>query len=194
MKVSRIVCTILSVLFVLLAATAFASGGHGEEAASPFTPWVLLWRVINTIALIGILIYFLSTPLKTFFGERKAQIQKDLDDANAQRAKAEEELKEYQKKLAGMEGELEKMRAELKKVGAAESEKVVANADRLAEGMVEAAKLAADQEVRKAKAALKAEAVELAVELAEALVREKINEGDHKRLVEEYLDKVGGMK
>ena len=64
----------------------------------------------------------------------------------------------------------------------------------MAESMVEAAKVTAEQEVRKAKAALKAEAVELAVELAEALVREKINEGDHKRLVEEYLDKVGGMK
>lgn len=193
MKVTRIVCMILSVLFILLAATAFAASGHGEEA-SKFTKWILLWRVINTLALIAILVYFLTKPLKSFFTERKAQIQKDLDEANAQRLKAEEELKEYQKKLAGMEDELEKMRAELKKVGAAESEKVVANAERLAESMVEAAKVTADQEVRKAKASLKAEAVELAVELAEALVREKINEGDHKRLIEEYLDKVGGMK
>ena len=40
---------------------------------------------------------------------------------------------------------------ELKKAADVESEKVVPNADRMAAGMVEAAKLAAEQEVRKAK-------------------------------------------
>jgi F-type H+-transporting ATPase subunit b len=60
--------------------------------------------------------------------------------------------------------------------------------------MVESAKVAADQEVRKAKMILKNEAVGLAVELAESLIREKINEDDRKRIVEEYLVKVGGMK
>jgi F-type H+-transporting ATPase subunit b len=194
MKATKVFSVLLSVVFILGAGMAFASGGHGEEAASPFTPWVLLWRVINTICLVGLLIYFLTKPLKNFFVERKAQIHKDLDEANALRARAEEELKEYEKKLAGMENELEKMRAELKKLGAVESDKVVANAERMSQAMVEAAKLAADQEVRKAKAALKTEAAELAVELAEALVREKMNEGDHERLVAEYLDKVGGMK
>lgn len=195
MKASKILSAVMLVLFVLLAATAFAAGGgHGEEAPSKFTPWVLLWRVINTICLIGILLYFLTQPLKNFFAERKEQIQKDLAEAQAKRERAEEELREYQRKLADMEQELEKMRVEFQKVAATESEKVVANAERMAAAMVETAKLAAEQEVRKAKASLKAEAVELAVELAEALVREKINEDDHKRLVEDYLDKVGGMK
>ncbi len=42
--------------------------------------------------------------------------------------------------------------------------------------MVESAKLAAEQEVRKAKSILKNEAVGLAVGMAESLIREKINE------------------
>jgi F-type H+-transporting ATPase subunit b len=86
------------------------------------------------------------------------------------------------------------MRDELRKAAGVESEKVVSNADRMAATMVESAKLAADQEVRKAKMILKNEAVGLAVELAESLIREKINEDDRKRIVEEYLVKVGGMK
>lgn len=86
------------------------------------------------------------------------------------------------------------MRDELRKAAGVESEKVVANADRMAASMVESAKVAADQEVRKAKMILKNEAVGLAVELAESLIREKINEDDRKRIVEEYLVKVGGMK
>ncbi|HMK35983.1 MAG TPA: ATP synthase F0 subunit B [Desulfomonilaceae bacterium] len=186
--------TVLILSFVLLvfATSAFASSG-GEEA-SPWTPWMLLWRVVNTVALIGVLVYFLKKPLITFFSERTAQIQKDLDDAKEQRDKAERLIAEYQHKLAGMEKELEKMRVELRKTADAESGKVLANAEKVAAAMIESAKLTAEQEVRKAKEALKNEAVILAVEMAETLVQEKIDSDDRKRIVEDYLVKVGGMK
>ncbi len=177
---------------ILFAANAFAAAAEG--GSSPWSTWMLSWRVINTIALIAVLVYFLKKPLVTFFSERTAQIQKDLDDAKEQRQKAEQLIAEYQHKLAGMEKELEKMRAELRKTADAESAKVVANADKVAAAMIEAAKLTAEQEVRKAKIALKNEAVALAVEMAETLVQEKINEDDRKRIVEDYLVKVGGMK
>lgn len=107
---------------------------------------------------------------------------------------AERTIAEYEKKIGEMGRELDNMRDELRKAAGVESEKVVSNADRMAASMVESAKVAAEQEVRKAKKILKNEAVGLAVELAESLIREKINEDDRKRIVEEYLVKVGGMK
>lgn len=180
-------------LLLLCAGTAFASA-EGSEGGGSWNSWMLLWRVINTAALIAVLVYFLKKPMANFFSERHAQIQKDLEDAKEQRDRAERTIAEYEKKIGAMEQELDKMRAELQKAADAESQKVVSNADRMAASMVEAAKLAADQEVRKAKIALKNEAVGLAVELAESLIREKINEDDRKRIVEEYLVKVGGMK
>lgn len=108
--------------------------------------------------------------------------------------RAERTIAEYEKKIGEMGRELDNMRDELRKAAGVESEKVVSNADRMAASMVESAKVAAEQEVRKAKKILKNEAVGLAVELAESLIREKINEDDRKRIVEEYLVKVGGMK
>jgi F-type H+-transporting ATPase subunit b len=192
MKRYKTVLVLFGLPLLLLAANAFASSSEG--GSNPWTTGMLFWRVVNTIALIGVLVYFLKKPLVTFFSERTAQIQKDLDDAREQRDKAERLIGEYQQKLAGMEKELEKMRAELRKTADAESAKVVANAEKVAAAMIESAKLTADQEVRKAKIALKNEAVTLAVELAEALVREKINEDDRQRIVEDYLVKVGGMK
>jgi len=172
-----------------------ASEGHGEE-----TVWnygfsgKMTWRIINSLVLIVVLWYLLKKPIATFFKERKAQIAKDLEDAKLQREKAERTLKDYEAKMAGMEQEIERLKAELKKSAAAEGEKVVANADRMAAAMVESAKLAAEQEVRKAKAELQAESVDLAVEMAEALISEKIGDDDQKKIVEEYLSKVGGMK
>jgi F-type H+-transporting ATPase subunit b len=190
MKCYRSALLLLIVPVVLFSTDAFAAAAE----ASPWTTSMLLWRVINTAALIGILIYVSRKPLASFFTERKAQIQKDLDDARKDRDLAESMIAEYKQKLAGMEKELENMRVELQKSAEVESAKVIANAERMAATMVESAKLAAEQEVRKAKAELKNEAATLAVELAETLIREQINSDDRQRLVEDYLVKVGGSK
>lgn len=191
MKVRYVLLIVPVLLLALVAPSAQAASAEG---ASPWNPWMLLWRVINTVALIGFLGYFLKKPLVTFFAERKAQIVRDLEQAREQRDTAQLIIEEYKEKMAGMEKELERMRAELKKSADAETEKVVAGADRMATAMVEAAKVSAEQELRKAKIVLRNEAVEMAVQLAESLIREKINEEDRKRIAEDYLVKVGGMK
>ncbi len=191
MKARRtaLILTFLPMVLVMVG-TAYASG----EGESAWTGMKLFWRVVNTVALIALLAYFLKKPLVNFFSERTAQIRKDLDDARDQREKAEALIADYKQKIAGMEKELEKMRAELKKSAESESEKVSADAERMAAAIVESARVTADQEVRKGKAALKTEAVELAMQMAETLIRERIGEDDRARIVEDYLVKVGGMK
>ncbi|MGB9616975.1 MAG: hypothetical protein ACPL7J_06590 [Desulfomonilaceae bacterium] len=192
MNTKRFILFSVCLLAGVIAPAAYAAG-HGE-GASQWDAWMLLWRVINTVALIILLVYVLKKPLKTFFSERRTRIARELDEAREQRNRAERTIQEYKVKLAGMEAELQKMRAELRKSAETEKEKVLANAERMANAMVESAKVAAEQELRNAKIALKNEAVELAVQLAEALIRERINEDDRKRIVEDYLVKVGGMK
>lgn len=194
MKVRTVAWILLTLVFFLLAGTAFAAAEAHGEAASPWTSWKIFWRIANTVVLIAVLVYFLKKPLITFFLDRTSQIKKDLEDAKLERERAEEKVRDYEQKIAGMEQELEKMRAELRKSAEGEKNKVMANAERMAEGMIEAARVAAEQEVRKAKATLKNESVELAVGLAETLIREKINAEDHKRIVQDYLAKVEGMK
>ena len=191
MGVLKKVPFLLLLILLLFAGVAF---GAEEASGGSWTPWMMLWRVIDFLACVVILVYFLKKPLSNFFAERQAQIQKDLEEAREQRDRAERTIAEYEKKIAQMGQELEKMREELRKAADAESLKVVSNADRMSANMIEAAKLAAEQEVRKAKITLRNESVDLAMELAESLIREKIVEDDRKRIVEEYLVKVGGMK
>jgi F-type H+-transporting ATPase subunit b len=190
MKGSKILLILCFLYLVLLPQFVLASA----ESESPWNAWMLFWRVVNTVALIGLLIYFVRKPLSSFFSERKTQISRDLEEAQEQREKAEALLSDYKQRLGGMEKEVEKLRAELQKSADAESVKIEANAEKLSLSIVEAAKLAAEQEVRKARVTLKNEAVGLAVQMAESLVREKINDTDRKKIIEDYLVKVGGMK
>lgn len=186
----------LSVFLGVIATSGLAGAAHASSGGegSIWDAWLLTWRVINTLVLISVLVYFLKKPLVTFFSERKDQIRKDLAEATEQRDEALRLLAEYKEKIGGMEKELERMRVELRKSAETDSEKVMANAERMSSAIVESAKMTAEQEVRKARETLKNEAVELAVQMAETMIREKISEQDRKRIVEDYLVKVGGMK
>ncbi len=181
-------------LCCLLVGSVLAAGGEHGEKASPWDAWMLFWRVVNTAALIVLLGYLLKRPLSKFFSERTTGVQRELEEAKAEREKAEKLIKEYQQKIAGMAKELEKMREELRKAGETESEKLLANAERMSKGIVETARIAAEQEVRKARTQLQNESVDLAVKMAEAIIQQTINTNDHKRIVEDYLAKVEGMK
>ena len=72
--------------------------------------------------------------------------------------------------MLGWKKKWKSSRAELQKSADAESAKIEANAEKMSVSMVEAAKLAAEQEVRKARVTLKNEAVGLAVQMAESLI------------------------
>lgn len=198
MRSKRLVYTALALIATILVFSvgiAFAAEGHGEESVWNYgLTGKMTWRIVNSIVLIVALWYLLKNPIAGFFKERKAQIAKDLEDAKLQREKAEATLKEYEAKMAGMEQEIDRLKEELKKSADVEGEKIIANANRMAETMIESAKLAAEQEVRKAKAEIQAEGVDLAVEMAEALISEKIGDSDQKKIVDEYLSKVGGMQ
>ncbi len=182
----------LSVVPVILLSSTSAIAA--SDGGSSWTPWLLMWRVINTIALLGLLIYFVKKPLVNFFQERKNSIARELDEAREKRDEAVRLIEEYKTKMAGMEQELAKMSGELKKAAESDSQKLVATAEKLSAAMIESARVTAEQEVRKARILLKNEAVELAMTMAEALIKQKINDQDRKRIVEDYLVKVGGMK
>jgi len=193
MHASKIIWIVTAITVSLLAGSALAASA-GAEAEGGWTTGMLVWRVVNTVVLLGVLVHFMRKPLVKFFSERKAQIEIDLEEAEAERKRAESTIKEYERKIGEMEQELERMRAELRKAAEIESEKVVGNAERMAKAMMEAARVAADQEVRKARAALQSEAGKLAVEMAEGLIREKIGDNDQKRIFQDYLARVEGMK
>lgn len=193
MTAKKAVMALLFLLVFAVEALAAAEGAAHDAGPGWLSPMQIA-RIFNAAVLVGLLVYLLKGRLVNFFAERRAQIQKDLADAKMQKEQAEALIAEYKTKISGMEAEIERMRGELRKTAEVESDKIISNADRMAATMLESAKMAAEQEVRKAKTELRNEAVQLAVQLAESLIREKINEDDRKKLVEDYFVKVGGMK
>ncbi|MDD5712707.1 MAG: hypothetical protein PHY31_08120, partial [Smithellaceae bacterium] len=85
---------IFATLLVLgLTAVVLASGGGEEGAEGP--NWMnLTWRMLNFIALVWFLWWFLASKVKDFFGGRREDIKKSLEEARAAKEEAEAKFKE----------------------------------------------------------------------------------------------------
>jgi F-type H+-transporting ATPase subunit b len=168
---------------------AFAAEGNGGGSDGGKL-WDLVWRIINFLILAGLLVYLLKTPFKNFLNQRQQSIVESLDKAEEARQEARRRAEEIDQKLAKASEEIEEIIKMLVDQGDAEKKKIFENARQEAERLKQQARFMADQEVKKARVMLRKEAVDLAANMAEALLKEKITDSDHKRLVEEYVEKV----
>ncbi len=73
-----------------------------------------------------------------------------------------------------------------------ERDRIIEESGRLKEKILEQAKTNIEFELKHAKEMIKAEAVELAMELAEKKLKEKLTKEEQERLLDDSLVKIGG--
>ncbi|MEE2674553.1 MAG: ATP synthase F0 subunit B [Myxococcota bacterium] len=173
---------IAALVLVLLARPAEAAEGGGLG--------MLLAQSLNLLLLLGVLVYFARKPLRTFFADRRNQIQGDLAEAAGLLEAAENRYAEWQAKLAAIEQESETIRNEGRRRAVEEGEAILADAQAAAERIHRDAAASAAQELRRAQAELRAEAAELATRMAEQILEEKLANPDRERLVDEFIARV----
>lgn len=200
-KISLAAIAILSVLAmagVLYASGGEHGGGHGGHAAhdslSPEKLKDLLWRTLNFIGLMIILLKFLTKPIVEGLRNRRVGIKEQFDSLEAQKAEAEREYKEYEAKIAGMDAELDKMIANAVAQGEVEKKKIIEEANQAAENIKRQAENAVQNAINEARKQLKEEVAEKAAVMAEEIIKNNLQDADQAKLIENYLDKVGALK
>jgi F-type H+-transporting ATPase subunit b len=169
-------------------AVAFASGG--EEHGDLFKEY--MWKIINFLVLVVVLFKFAKKPLQNFLQQRSETIAKTLQEAKAAREAAEKALREVEGRLKTKDAEIEAIIAAAKRSGEVERNAIIEESARLKEKIVEQAKTNIEFELKQAKEIIKAEAVELAMELAEKKLREKLTQAEQEKLLDDSLVKIGG--
>jgi F-type H+-transporting ATPase subunit b len=191
---SRYLQALAALLFMLLLPTVtLAAGGSDHQVDSGVILKDFLWRCINFAVLIGLLVYFVRKPIRNALQNRRAEIEKTLADAAAARDAAEARAKEYQEKLAKAAAEIESIYAAIRREGELERDKILASAREMAAKIELEADAKAASAVARARLELRAEAARLAVQLAEELLAKNVTAADQKRLVDEYMQKVGEL-
>ncbi len=180
-------------LVLLLPVAALAAGGGGEHADSGAVLKDFLYRCFNFALLVGILVYFLRKPIRNGLRSRREEIETVLADAQAAKEAAEAKYREYSEKLEKATEEIEGISDAIRREGELERDKILQHAREMSEKILQEADARAANAVARARDELQAEAAQLAVELAEEYLKKEFSANDQKRLVKEYMQKVGEL-
>jgi F-type H+-transporting ATPase subunit b len=167
---------------LLVALPAAAESGESHSAMRD-----LLFSALNLALLLGVLVYFARRPIVEFFDGRRRRIQAELEAAKNQGAEAEARYAKWQRRLMDLESELAEIRETSRQRAAAEREHILADAAAGAERIRREALETVDQELRRARAQLRREAADLALELASETLRRQVSSADQDRLLDEFV-------
>ena len=187
----RLACAIVSLLLVLpvLAIAAENGGEHGGGLIS--VDKSLIVQFVNFFILLVILQRLLYKPFLAKMQERTNAIKQSLDQAEAARAAAARQQEENEARLRAAYAEAAAIREQALTDAANESRTHIEAAQTQARKLVDDTKAQLDAEIRRAREELRREVSDLAVAVAEKLVRRSLREDDHRRIV---ADAIAGMK
>ncbi len=172
-----------------LAAEEAAHGG-GEPGIINLNATLLI-PVVNFVILIWLLTKFLFKPLTRFLAERTEGIQKALNEAKVAREAAARAQEEYQLQLLATQREAAALREQAQREVEVERQRLLRESREEAQRLVADAKAQIEAETRRARSALREEAVSLSLAVAERLLHRTVTTDDQKRLAERYLQELG---
>jgi F-type H+-transporting ATPase subunit b len=172
---------------LLPAAAALASAEEGGGGVD-WMGWV--WKVVNFAILIFVLVKFGGPAFRSFLQKRTEAIEKSLEEARQARELAEKALAEVQERLKYKDAEIQEIIDAAKLSGEKEREALIKEGEKMSARIIEQARANMEFELKQAREAVKAEAVGLAIELAENKLKEKMTPAEQKRLIEEALDRL----
>ncbi|MGD0955434.1 MAG: ATP synthase F0 subunit B [Candidatus Acidiferrales bacterium] len=157
--------------FSLLAATPLLAQESEPSPADSTTGWVFRW--LNFAIVLALLVYALRKAAP-YFCNHAEEISQRIAEGTRAREAAEQQRREAQAKLAGIENEVAEMRVEAKRGAQAEAGRLRALAKSEAEAIERSAQAEIAAAERAARLELKILAARIAVERAEAVLRQEL--------------------
>lgn len=185
----RAVLIAITLIFAFVS-TAFCAeeAGHGGE----WKEW--LWKILNFVILVFILVKFLGKPFKNFLKERTELIEKTLKEAREAKELAEKALAEVEERLKSKDKEIQDIISISERSAKIEYDQLIRQGEEMKEKVITQAKSNIEYELKAAIDRIRAEAVEIAMELAEKKIKERLSEEQQLRLIEESLSKMEARK
>jgi F0F1-type ATP synthase membrane subunit b/b' len=190
----RVLPYLATAALFLAAAPAWAA--EEEEAAQKFLGLpVDLWKALNLLLILGLLVYLLGKPFNTHFRKRREELDDAIDRAAAERDRALALAAEMTSRLASLEKEIAEIRARGSNEGESEKRSQIEAAARDAEMLRKNAADEIERRLASAKKDLAAAAAALAADRARDVIAGAITEEDRRRLLDESVaDVAAGRK
>ena len=156
--------------------------------------WPVIYAWINFTIFIGLLYYFLKTPLKDFLGNRSEKFRRELETITTQRREIEMRYQQVRRSLSGADTESKKLLQELREEGELEKKSLIQKAQGFSKKIEEDAKRMATQEIAKAKKMIEKEVFQSALQIARKNLSSRIDQNDQQRLHRWGVERLEGMR
>jgi F-type H+-transporting ATPase subunit b len=178
----------------LIASILAQADEHAEEVSEAKDLYPAVGELI--VGLVAFLILFFFTwkwilpRFRQLLDERREQIQGELEKAEVTRREAEKQQEEYRTQLAGAREEANTIIEEARATAEQLRRDLQAKAEEEAQATVTRAQDEIRAERDRAFQELRAQIGSIAVELAERVVGQSLDEAAHQRLIDEFIDEV----
>jgi len=170
-------------LGIVFAAALFAQGGPEVETGDPW----LGWKWANFLILAAGLGYLIRKHAPAYFQQRSQEIQQGISEATKTKQEAEARAAAIERRLAGLESEIAKLRASAHEEIAAEGGRI----SRETMHRLQRIQAQSTQEIelmsRAASADLRKYSAELALDLAKQRIRSRMTKDTQDSLADKFL-------
>ena len=150
--------------------------------------WAILASLANLLLLTWIIKKFLFKPVKKMLDARRAAIDEDYAQAKAAREEVEESRLNYEAAMAAARQTSDQIIADASRTAEYRSNEIVAEARERASEIRRQAETDALLERKKAEDEMKHEIANVSAQLTGKLLQREINEEDHRRLIDSFLN------
>lgn len=164
-----------------------------EGSGALFDPWsnVSFWTLVIFVLLLLVLRKYAYPPILGYAAAREQRIQTALDEARRQREDTAALLEQQRRDLAEAQRQAQQVIAEGKVAAERVRQELLDRARTEQEELITRARQEIEREREQAVESIRREAVELAIAAAAKLVEKRLTADDDRRIVTEFLGRVG---
>ena len=173
-----------------LQALMMLSAENTQELVT-LVPWTFIATIINLFIQMFLIKQFLFKPINDILEKRKNLADKTIREAREAKEEADSLKDQYEDSLTSAHAEAAKIVSDAQKEAQSKADALVKEAQEEAAGIKARAAADIEQERKKAVNEAKDEIGSLAMDIAGIVVEKEINEADHKKLIDEFINQVG---
>ncbi|MBS3917777.1 MAG: F0F1 ATP synthase subunit B [Thermodesulfobacteriota bacterium] len=156
-------------------------------------PGLIIWTLVSFFILLILLAKLVYPLILKGLKKREETIQQQLEEARKTKQEAAALLEDYKRQLAEARSEAQKIINEGKGLGENMRKEIVQKAQQESNQIVKRAQEEIELQKQKALLELQEKIADLSIMAASKVINKSLNTEDHRRLVEEYVSKVGEL-
>ena len=154
-------------------------------------PGLIIWTLISFFILLVLLKKVAYPQILKAMKNREDTIRQQIEEAQKTKKEAETFLEDYKHQLAEARTEAQKVISEGKGLGESMRKEIIQKAQEESNQIVKRAQEEIELQKQKALLELQEKIADLSIMAASKVINKSLNPEDHRRLVEEYISKVG---